>query len=164
MGSSVLIQQLETGDFESYYKLVSDERVMAMITGKAMSRPEALRVFDDALTLNKKDPILGKYKVFDSTSGEYIGSAKLELDQAQPDRAELGYVLAPNAWGKGYGTAVALQLVDIARSHIDLTSLYAMIDPENMASRKILLKAGFKSDGRGSYKGLPSEYFSRLLD
>ncbi|MEO9850941.1 MAG: GNAT family N-acetyltransferase [Reichenbachiella sp.] len=164
MESRVLIQQFGADDFELYYQLVSDEQVMAMITGKAMSRNEALEAFEATLVMNKKDPILGKYKVFDALSREYIGSAKLELDVQQHKQAELGYMLLPSCWGKGYGGALAQALVEIARRHGGLKSLYAMTDPNNVASGKILTARGFTLDRLGEYKGMPSKFFSMRLD
>lgn len=58
-------------------------------------------------------------------------------------RAELGYVLRKKHWGKGFTTqAVRLALVQ-AFKELDIERIEAFVHPENKASQKVLLKAGF---------------------
>ena len=56
-----------------------------------------------------------------------------------------GYVLARDAWGKGYATEALNAVVDIAR-RIDVDRLYALCHPEHRASWHVLEKCGFARD------------------
>jgi len=51
----------------------------------------------------------------------------------------------------------------MAKSDPELNRIYAIIDPDNTASRKILLKNGFVSEEVGKIDGLPSEVFGRKV-
>jgi len=53
---------------------------------------------------------------------------------------------------------------EVAESDPDLTRVYAITDPDNSASRKILINNGFNSEEVGEIDGLPSEVFGRTLD
>jgi RimJ/RimL family protein N-acetyltransferase len=56
--------------------------------------------------------------------------------------AELGFHLCPERWGQGFATEAARAVIDFARTK-GLTGLFAGHHPENLASRRTLLKLGF---------------------
>src|SRR5690606_7466208 len=99
----------------------------------------------------------GYYKITEAASGAFIGLAKLEVEQADSDEAELGYILLPEFWGQGIGSRVAKQLIDRARELPGLKRLFAIIDPNNIPSRKILTNNGFISEAFRDFDGLPGE-------
>jgi len=88
-----------------------------------------------------------------------VGFAKLEITREHREEAELGFMLEPEFWGMGMGGEIARILLEVARSHPRLNRAWAVIDPENAASRKILLNNGFVSEKKGVIGGLPSEIF-----
>ncbi|MCO5581169.1 hypothetical protein L7F22_035047 [Adiantum nelumboides] len=62
-------------------------------------------------------------------------------------RAELGYVLQKAHWGKGLITqAVKLALMQ-GFKELEIQRVEAFVHPENKASQKVLLKAGFVQEG-----------------
>jgi len=63
-----------------------------------------------------------------------------------PRKAEIGYMLLPEFWGRGFGNEIAEALLKIAISDPNLTRVYANTDPNNVASRKILINNGFTSE------------------
>jgi RimJ/RimL family protein N-acetyltransferase len=71
--------------------------------------------------------------------------------------SKLDPLLEPEFWGRGLGGEIARILLDVARSHPRLKRVWANIDPENAAPRKILLNNGFVSEKKGVIDGLPSE-------
>lgn len=66
-----------------------------------------------------------------------IGQLKVRED------AEIGYTVHTGCWGRGYGTAIALALVAVARAE-GHRRIIATCDPRNTASGKVLLNAGFR--------------------
>lgn len=77
------------------------------------------------------------------------------------NEAEVEYLLMPEHWGKGYGSEIAQALVNLGTQVDKIHSLIAIIDPENIASQRILEKQGFKWDYDGDYLGLPAAYYKR---
>lgn len=71
-------------------------------------------------------------------------------------------MLKPEYWGKGYGGQIAKVLIERALK-LELKTLKAIIDPDNIASRKILIKRGFVSEKIGKFDGLPGEILSKKL-
>jgi RimJ/RimL family protein N-acetyltransferase len=76
--------------------------------------------------------------------GRMIGRAGFGLS-ADGRRRELGYLLAPRCWGRGLGTELARALVRWHLGHLDglEPALQAWVFPDNVASRRVLEKAGF---------------------
>lgn len=77
------------------------------------------------------------------------------------NEAEVEYLLMPEHWGKGYGSEIAQALVNLGTQVDKIHSLIAIIDPENIASQRILEKQGFKWDYVGDNIGLPAAYYKR---
>ncbi len=73
-----------------------------------------------------------------------IGIIELRLDG---HRAELGYVLARSAWGRGLMSEAARAVIELALAQPDLYRVAANCDVENLASARVLEKAGMVREG-----------------
>jgi len=56
---------------------------------------------------------------------------------------EIEYMLLPRLWGRGYGTALAGLLLELAFAARPGAEAVAVTDPGNVASRRVLEKNGF---------------------
>jgi ribosomal-protein-alanine N-acetyltransferase len=77
-------------------------------------------------------------------SARLLGIVLLARDGTAPDRAELGYWIAPRARGQGHATAAARQLVDHGFRRMGLSLIVARCPSDNPASRRVLEKVGFR--------------------
>ena len=144
-------------DFPLYFQLTGNDRVMKMISGKAFSEEEAHKRFENVLIVNSQHEELGYYIVCRIEDDKFIGLAKIVL--LENKKAEIGYSLLPEYWGKGYGSKISKTLVDKARQFDFIEKLVAIIDPENMASKKILEKSQFKLEKACEMEGMPAEIY-----
>lgn len=62
---------------------------------------------------------------------------------------EIGYLLDPAAWGRGYASEALTAFIDHRRRR-GSTELTADTDPRNGASRHLLRKCGFKETGHAA--------------
>jgi len=60
---------------------------------------------------------------------------------------EIGYSLVPNERGKGYCSEAVKTMVDYLFLSKDVKRVQAQTDPRNVASQKVLEKAGFRKEG-----------------
>lgn len=157
MKDRIRLKKIVSEDFESFSAMVGNEKVMDMITERALTREEARKKFDDMLQNSELNPLYGSFRVVEKKSAELIGFAKLEITREKMDEAELGFMLLPVFWGLGLGSEIARILLDVAKSDPRLKRVYANIHPNNEASRKILVNNGFKSEKVGEIDGLPGE-------
>lgn len=149
-------------DFDDYYRLVGNAQVMAMITERPIPEDEARRDFDALLKGNLHHKALGQFRILDAEKGDFIGLAKLNPGD-EDGKAELGYMLLPEYWGKGIAGEAAALLVDLARQQ-SLHTLFAIIDPANKPSRKILVNNGFEHKCFKEFDGLPGEILELSLN
>jgi [ribosomal protein S5]-alanine N-acetyltransferase len=86
----------------------------------------------------------GAFYVLVAEDGSVQG--RFNLYRLQDGTAELGYRVAEQAAGRGVATAAARELCRLAASH-GLRELRAATSNENVASQKVLTKAGFVPAG-----------------
>ena len=66
---------------------------------------------------------------------------------------EVGYRLKSPYWGKGYATEVARSAVAYGFDTLGLERIVAVTHPENVASQRVLEKAGLRFQGMSLYNG-----------
>jgi len=83
-------------------------------------------------------------------------------------RAEIGYMLRPDWWRQGYMKEALLRVVDIGFQQLNLHSIEANINPDNLASANLLAATGFVKEAHFRenffYNGVYSDtaVFSKL--
>ena len=63
-------------------------------------------------------------------------------------RIDLGYVLTPSVWGRGYMPEAIAALTSLALGHEEVFRVQAFCDVENVPSQRALEKSGFLREGR----------------
>jgi RimJ/RimL family protein N-acetyltransferase len=79
--------------------------------------------------------------------GVVVGTCTLYALDAPCRRADIGYVLLPSQWGRGYATEANTALLDWGFGALDLNRVEADIDPRNVASARALERLGFVHEG-----------------
>ncbi|WP_232771674.1 GNAT family N-acetyltransferase [Tenacibaculum sp. Bg11-29] len=108
------------------------------------------------------------WAIRDKETNTLIGDFGVWKLDRQNSRGEIGYVLNPDYWGKGYMKESMISLINFAFNILNLHSLEANINPKNENSKKALLKFNFKQEAyfRENYyfdgKFLDSEIYSLL--
>lgn len=79
--------------------------------------------------------------------GDFVGGINIRFQH--PNRlAELGYSVSRLVWGQGFATEAVVAVVDEAFSGLrELNRVRAMADVRNLASQRVLAKAGFTREG-----------------
>jgi RimJ/RimL family protein N-acetyltransferase len=62
--------------------------------------------------------------------------------------AVIGYCFNKTYWGKGYATEAVRALLEFGFNRLTLHRISANCDPSNVASNRVLMKAGMKLEGR----------------
>jgi len=89
----------------------------------------------------------GPYLIWSRGNRQLLGGTGFGFEAA--DHAVTGYVLAKDAWGKGYATEALTAIVQVA-CDIGVRRLSALCHPEHRASWRVLEKCGFVRDGTWS--------------
>lgn len=87
----------------------------------------------------------GAYHVLVAEDGSVVG--RFNLIFGEDASAELGYRVAEQAAGRGVATATVRELCGLASRRYGLRKIRAASSLQNVASRKVLTKAGFRRVG-----------------
>jgi RimJ/RimL family protein N-acetyltransferase len=77
--------------------------------------------------------------------GELVAAIGLRIDQRE--NGEIGYWCAPEARGRGVVTRALRHVCQYAFDEVGIERLEMIIDPDNVASRRVAEKAGFVEEG-----------------
>lgn len=101
------------------------------------------------------------YHVLVETDGAVIG--RFNLMDIGDGAAELGYRVGQRVVGRGVATAAVEELCQLAASQMGLRTLRAKTTRENLASQRVLAKAGFLPAGPADVAGRPGTWYRRGL-
>ncbi len=82
--------------------------------------------------------------IVDRSRNEFIGMIELRVSI---HGIELGYALQKSSWGSGFMTEAIRGAADWAFSSEDVHRVWAYVDVANVASRRVLEKAGMAREG-----------------
>jgi RimJ/RimL family protein N-acetyltransferase len=91
--------------------------------------------------------VLGRFNLYDCENGTAV----------------LGYRVAQHVAGRGVATATIRELCRLAAEEYGLRTLKAATTRENVASQKVLTKAGFVRVGPADIAGKPGTWYQRDL-
>ena len=86
------------------------------------------------------------WAVTEKNSDKCIGIMGFYRTQPEHFRAELGYMILPEYWGKGYVTEAVTTLLNFAFNTLKFHSIEAVIDSRHKASERVLQKNGFTKE------------------
>jgi ribosomal-protein-alanine N-acetyltransferase len=101
------------------------------------------------------------FHVLVDDDGSVVG--RFNLYDLADGSAEVGYRVAASVAGSGVATSTVLELCRIARDDHALTGLTAEVSDSNVASRRVLEKAGFVRVASTEVDGQPASAFERAL-
>jgi len=152
----LVLKFLEPSDLENLFALRSDPDVMKYIGDGSVHTEEKVKDFLlNVLIPYQEKHGTGFFAVFEKESWHFVGQAglfHLGFYDNQPD-IELAYRLHKKYWGKGYATELAKALIPWGFEHLNISKIIAGAEIENIASQKVLLKAGFTCKGLQKWRG-----------
>jgi RimJ/RimL family protein N-acetyltransferase len=83
----------------------------------------------------------------ESSDGEFLGIALAPHMDPEAAEAELGYIVAPTARGRGVGTELLRQLTRWAFTDRGVQRLTLVIDVDNLGSQGVAEHAGYQLEG-----------------
>jgi RimJ/RimL family protein N-acetyltransferase len=125
--------------------------------------PEYLRFYDDAWATRSDDQVRAfvdmligyrhdeprrKFQLAATLDGDLIGNCGIRRKDNNDWEADIGYELAPAYWGRGYATEAARAMVRLGFDVLKLHRVSAWCIADNVASARVLEKAGLRLEGR----------------
>jgi RimJ/RimL family protein N-acetyltransferase len=152
-------------DYATCVAIWSDPEVVRYIGGRAFTSEEVWRRL---LQYRGMWSLLGYgyWAVEEQDSGRYIGDVghadlRRDLQPSLQGMLECGWVLAPQAHGKGYASEAVAAACGWADAQYPERRVVCIIAPENQASIRVAEKAGFRLWCESTYHDSPTLVFNR---
>jgi len=144
----ILLKQIEKYDLDDYVEINMDERLYQYKPGeprKTVSAVENIIGHHERDFLKRKIINLGIYSK--EENNKMIGVAEIFDFDSKVSSVTIGYTLNYNYWGKGIATKITKLLLKFLFNEIDVNRVQAFVMPENVKSRKVLLRNNFIEEG-----------------
>lgn len=156
------LRPVQLTDSAFILKGLSDTRVTAFYAVH-YNTPEEVQE-QMAFYMNLREEGTGIWWVFSlKGSDELIGACGLSSLEREHRKAEIGFWLLPDYWGKGYIPEAAQAVIKYSFEHLNLNRIEAIVEGGNTASEKVLRKIGFKFEGRLREREIKRDRFIDLL-
>ena len=156
------LREFVAADRPDLVRLDTDPRVMKYIgNGRVATQDEISAAIVRVRRAYRPYPGLGSWRASRRDTGEYIGWFSLKYIPKTVE-IEVGYRLLPAAWGQGFATEGATELVRYGFEELGLERIIGITHPDNAASQRVLLKAGLKDARWGHYYGWRVRLFIAL--
>lgn len=107
----------------------------------------------------------GLWLLRDRVTGDLAGRGGLQYTDAIGGYAvEAAWAITPDRWGQGLATEIAQASVGVAFEALGLNEIIAITLPDNAASRRVMVKAGFVYDRDVEHAGLAHLLYRRTPD
>lgn len=160
------LRRFTLDDLDLLDTLNSDAEVMQHMGGvksradtEAMLRNRILAYYDE-------NPGLGVWASLQRSDGACIGMHLLNHIQGEKF-IQVGYVLFPEYWGRGYATEMSVALLRYGFSELALERIVGITDLSNVGSQHVLEKTGLRRNGERAFahpayvKAGPLAWFER---
>jgi len=149
----LLLREYNEDDAEAFYRLNSDPSVMRF-TGD-----ELLTTVDEARAVLRENPMrdyrehgFGRWACLLRDTGAGIGFAGLKY-LPETGEVDLGYRLLPPYWGAGLASEAGRAVVRYGFETLGLREITALVQPENIASVRVLENCGLAFAKLVEYRG-----------
>jgi RimJ/RimL family protein N-acetyltransferase len=139
----MILRRLEISDVDALMGIFSDPEAMRYYPG-TKSRTEAeewVRRFRESY----RERGFGLWAAVLRDSGEFAGQCGLVAQEVDGrDEVEIGYLFLRRFWGRGLATEAARACRDYGFGTFGFDRLVSLIDPSNLASRRVAEKVGMR--------------------
>ena len=147
-GVSVLLREFRSSDAAAAFAWVGDPDAVRYVPLGPLDAAGAFDYVEQLVAEAKRDPRDAyTLAIVERATGEVVGSVALGVDSRAHRRAELGYILRRDRWGRGFATEAASMMIDFAFDELGMNRVWAVCDPNNPGSTRVLEKCGLTCEG-----------------
>jgi RimJ/RimL family protein N-acetyltransferase len=147
--SRLRLREYDLADWQAVHEYAADPLVVTYMWWGPNSEADTQRFIRGAMANRDADPRTDfEFAVTLRPEGRLIGGGSLNArNRPEYATAEIGYCFASEVWGHGYGTEATAALCEFGFREAGLRRIFALIDPENIASIRLVERLGFRREG-----------------
>lgn len=143
----IRLRHLEESDIDSLFEIFSDAEAMRFFGIVPFAERADAKNYLAEIHAGFGKKTLFQWGIALRETDQVIGTSTLFHADEKNRRAELGYALNRQFWGKGLIAEALNSLLTFTFEKLNLHRLEADVDPRNTASVKVLERLGFQKEG-----------------
>lgn len=143
----LILREIAKNDAEALFAGFSNDEVLQYYGQEAMKTMEEAEAFVDFFTKSYQEKKGIRWGIQRKETEHIIGTIGFNAWMPKHRRAEIGYELQPDFWGKGYAYEAVQAVTNYGFHNLGLTRIGAVVFKENKASYQLLSKIGFQREG-----------------
>lgn len=160
----LVLRDFEVADVPALAGILGDPHVMRYSVRGVLSEQATGEFVRNCMHAYSADGF-GPQAVIEVETNRLMGFCGLNTEQVdQVMEVEIGYRLAPSYWGRGLASEAALATLRHGFETLQLASVIAIVQPENIASVRVLHKAGFRDYIHSQYHRLGVRVYRLTLE
>ena len=141
------IREFQPSDLDSIHEYASNPEVLKYMPFEPNTLERSKNFMEQAISKQSMENRTDfEVAVVHRKENKLIGGCR--INKETEIQAHIGYMINQKYWGFGYATEVAKALVTYGFTELDVHRIYATCVPDNIASWKVLEKAGLVREGR----------------
>ena len=137
----LIIRELSPEEENTFLDHYNDPEILHYIPKR--SREERINIYRKAIASYNDKDALRIWGIFNKADSDFIGTCLLRPFTPANIQSELGYSIERKYWNQGIGAEMAAAMVKYAFEEMDSQMIVAVTVIENIASQRVLEKAGF---------------------
>jgi [ribosomal protein S5]-alanine N-acetyltransferase len=159
----LILRELDFSDQKDLFEMDSDPEVHLFIGNNPVKSMDEITGVIQMLRAQYKENGIARWAVVDKITKECVGWSGLKYVNQSVNNVrnfyELGYRFKRKHWGKGFATESSIAVVNYGFENLKIDAIFAMTDPKNENSIKVLTKLGFHFLETFDYEGDPTNWF-----
>ncbi|MFJ7753752.1 GNAT family N-acetyltransferase [Peribacillus muralis] len=143
----LIMRKINMEDAEDMFAYTSNPEVSRFVTWEAHRSMSDTKDFIQLVLQNYEDKKIAPWGIEHKESGKLIGTIDFVSWLVNHHLAEMGYVLAPEYWGRGLMTEAVRKFVAFGFENMNLVRIQARCFVENLGSERVMQKAGMSFEG-----------------
>ena len=143
----LVLRELIKEDAKGIFACFSNDEVTRFYGQETLKNMEEAEKFVDFFSKNYNEKRGIRWGIERKGISGIIGTIGFNAWSPKHKRAEIGYEIHPEQWRKGYTSEAVSKVLSYGFDQMGLTRIGAVVFIENIASNKLLEKAGFQKEG-----------------
>ena len=166
----LLLRKMTPDDAEAVFAYASDPETSRYVIWETHLSVEDSRAFLELVASRCESGGEPEWGIVYKGDHRFVGTCGFVNWEPEHARAELGYVLSREYWGRGLASEAARAMISFGFTVMDLNRIEARCISENAASARVMQKAGMTYEGtlrqreliKGAYRNM--KVYSVLRD
>ena len=141
------LRKIEASDADDMYGYCSKEITSRYLLWEPHRSPSATRAIIDNIRRGYRNGSYFELAVVLKENGAMIGTCGLTTVDVLNCCAEIGYVLSPDYWGRGFAQEAAEMMINFAFCELGANRVEAKYIRGNESSRRVMEKCGMTYEG-----------------